>query len=188
MWPGFSPPLRAEPDDDAAIARAWLTCSARTPGDLQQPGPHQDPTLGTRVSAARSPAQAVEIYKRTPTDPRASNPASRHGRLLHAQMDASRGHRANQATSTQGRRFRRSFRRLSRLVNEAFESRERRSPGLSDGPRATGAQPQVPPDEWEADGSAAIAPGDCRRQSYARRNGQGSFRVPMTIPNITRPC
>ena len=84
-------PLRAGADDDAAIAKslADMLRAARQVISSNQTRIN-DPNLGDKgLNGHVVLQQAVEIYKKaTGTDPASVNPASRHGRLLHAQMDA----------------------------------------------------------------------------------------------------
>src|ERR1700675_2108792 len=95
-------PLRAGADDDAAIAKslADMLRAARQVISSNQ-SRINDPNLGDKgLSGQVVLQQAVEIYKKnTGTDPASIDPASRHGRLLHAQMDAIvEATDANQAT------------------------------------------------------------------------------------------
>jgi hypothetical protein len=82
--------LRAEPDDNAAIAKslADMLRAARQVISSNQ-ARINDPNLGDKgLSGLVVLQQAIEIYKKTTgTDPASIDPASRLGRLLHAQMD-----------------------------------------------------------------------------------------------------
>jgi archaellum component FlaG (FlaF/FlaG flagellin family) len=87
----FTATLRAEPDDDAAVAKglADMLRAARQVISSNQ-ARINDPSLGDKgLSGKVVLQQAIEIYKKnTGTDPATINPESRLGRLLHAQMDA----------------------------------------------------------------------------------------------------
>jgi hypothetical protein len=83
--------LRAEPDDDAAIATSladMLRAGRQVISNNQSL--INDPNLGDRgLSGQVVLQQAIEIYKKaTGIDPSSIDPASRPGRLMHAQMDA----------------------------------------------------------------------------------------------------
>src|ERR1700739_506398 len=84
-------PLRAVPDDDAAIATSladMLRAGRQVISNNQ--GLINDPNLGDKGRTGQVVLQqAVEIYKKaTGIDPSGIDPASRFGRLMHAQMDA----------------------------------------------------------------------------------------------------
>ena len=84
-------PLRAAPDDDAAIATSladMLRAGRQVISNNQSL--INDPNLGDKgLSGQVVLQQAIEIYKKTTgMDPSSIDPASRLGRLMHAQMDA----------------------------------------------------------------------------------------------------
>src|SRR3979411_1981587 len=127
----FVAPLYADQDDDAAIAKslADMLRAARQVISSNQ-GRINDPDLGDKgLSGQVVLQQAVEIYKKnTGTDPASIDPASRLGRLLHAQMDAIvEATDANQATiNAKGVGFKAFIPAVfARLVNESFESHAR---------------------------------------------------------------
>src|SRR5437588_2336286 len=83
--------VRAGPDDDAEIAKslADMLRAARQVISTNQ-ARINDPNLGDKgLSGQVVLQQAVDIYKKTTgIDPASIDPASRLGRLLHAQMEA----------------------------------------------------------------------------------------------------
>ena len=87
----LTPPLGAASDDDATIALnlADMLRAARQVISNNQ-ARINDPNLGDKGLTGRVVLeQALVIYKKTTgTDPASIDPASRHGRLLRAQMDA----------------------------------------------------------------------------------------------------
>jgi cytochrome c553 len=154
----FATPLRAGPDDDVAIAKslADMLRAARQVISSNQ-ARINDPNLGDKgLSGQIVLQQAVEIYKKnTGTDPAGIDPASRLGRLLHAQMDAIvEATDANQATiNAKGVGFKAFIPAVfARLVNEAFESRAKDEAQVKvTAPEQLVRNRKSRPDEWEAD-------------------------------------
>lgn len=188
----FSVPLQAEPDDNAAIAKslADMLRAARQVISNNQTRIN-DPDLGDKgLSGQIVLQQAVEIYKKTTgTDPAGIDPASRHGRLLHAQMDAIvEATDANQATiNAKGVGFKAFIPAVfARLVNEAFESRARDEAQVKvTAPEQLVRNRKARPDEWEADviRSKLLQADWPRGQAYAAEataKGRPAFR--MTMP------
>jgi len=151
-------PLRADQGDDATIARslADMLRAARQVISNNQTRIN-DPNLGDKgLSGQVVLQQAVEIYKNTTgTDPASIDLASRHGRLLHAQMDAIvEATDANQATiNAKGVGFKAFIPAVfARLVNEAFESRAKDEAQVKvTAPEQLVRNRKSRPDEWEAD-------------------------------------
>lgn len=87
----FVVPMQAEPADDANIAKnlADMLRAARQVISSNQ-ARINDPNIGDKgLSGQAVLQQAIELYKKaTGTDPASIDPASRLGKLLHAQMDA----------------------------------------------------------------------------------------------------
>ena len=116
-----------------------------------------DPNLGDKgLTGQVVLQQAVEIYKKTTgTDPASIDPASRLGRLLHAQMDAIvAATDSNQATiNAKGVGFKAFIPAVfARLVNEAFESRAKDEAQVKvTAPEQLVRNRKSRPDEWEAD-------------------------------------
>jgi hypothetical protein len=150
--------LRAEPDDNAAIAKslADMLRAARQVISSNQ-ARINDPSLGDKgLTGQVVLQQAVEIYKKTTgTDPASIDPTSRLGRLLHAQMDAIvAATDANQATiNAKGVGFKAFIPAVfARLVNEAFESRAKDEAQVKvTAPEQLVRNRKSRPDEWEAD-------------------------------------
>jgi cytochrome c553 len=184
-------PLRAGPDDDAAIAKslADMLRAARQVISSNQ-ARINDPNLGDKgLSGQIVLQQAVEIYKKnTGTDPAGIDPASRLGRLLHAQMDAIvEATDANQATiNAKGVGFKAFIPAVfARLVNEAFESRAKDEAQVKvTAPEQLVRNRKSRPDEWEADvvRSKLLQADWPRGQSYAAdaaAKGRSAYRMMM---------
>lgn len=151
-------PLCAGPDDDAAIATSLA--------DLLRAGRQvisnnqnliNDPNLGDKgLSGQVVLQQAIEIYKKaTGIDPSGIDPASRLGRLMHAQMDAIvETIDANQATiNAKGVGFKAFIPAVfARLVNESFESHARNEAQVKvTAPEQLVRNRKARPDPWESD-------------------------------------
>ncbi|OAE99605.1 hypothetical protein AYJ54_33080 [Bradyrhizobium centrolobii] len=147
-----------------------------------------DPKLGDKgLSGKALLEQTREIYRRaTGVDPAAVDPASRHGRLLRAQMDAIvEVMDANQATiNAKGTGFKGFIPAVfARLVDEAFA---RRAMGEAEvkitGPPDRIRNRKARPDTWETDviKSKLLAPNWPRDQAYSaavETGGRPAFRV-----------
>jgi cytochrome c553 len=184
-------PLRAGADDDAAIAKslADMLRAARQVISSNQTRIN-DPNLGDKgLNGHVVLQQAVEIYKKaTGTDPASVEPASRHGRLLHAQMDAIvEATDANQATiNAKGVGFKAFIPAVfARLVNEAFESRAKEEAQIKvTAPEQLVRNRKARPDEWEADvmRSKLLQADWPRGQAYAAdavTKGRSAYRMMM---------
>ncbi|MGZ5870556.1 MAG: Tll0287-like domain-containing protein [Bradyrhizobium sp.] len=151
-------PLRAAADDDAVIATslADMLRAARQVISSNQ-NRINDPNLGDKgLGGPVVLQQAVELYKKaTGTDPASIDPASRHARLLHAEMDAIvEVTDANQATiNAKGVGFKAFIPAVfARLVTEAFESRAKDEAQIKvTAPEQLVRNRKSRPDEWEAD-------------------------------------
>jgi hypothetical protein len=147
-----------------------------------------DPRIGDKgLSGDALIKQARDIYRTTTgVDPVTIDPASRHGRLLRAQMDAIvEVMDANQATiNATGTGFKGFIPAVfARLVNEAFA---RRSKGEAE-VKATAPPDRIRnrkarPDVWETDviKSKLLAPNWPRNQAYSaavETGGRPAFRV-----------
>jgi cytochrome c553 len=183
--------LRAEPDDNAAIAKslADMLRAARQVISSNQ-ARINDPNLGDKgLSGQVVLQQAVEIYRKTTgTDPAGIDPASRLGRLLHAQMDAIvEATDANQATiNAKGVGFKAFIPAVfGRLVNEAFEIRAKDEAQVKvTAPEQLVRNRKSRPDEWEADViRGKLLQADWPRgQSYAAdatAKGRSAYRMMM---------
>ena len=154
----FTASLGAETDDNAVIAQslADMLRAARQVISNNQ-GRINDPSLGDKgLSGKVVLQQAVEIYKKsTGTDPASIDPASRHGRLLRAQMDAIvEATDANQATiNAKGVGFKAFIPAVfARLVNEAFENQAKDEAEIKvTAPEQLVRNRKARPDEWEAE-------------------------------------
>ena len=188
----FVAPLYADQDDDAAIAKslADMLRAARQVISSNQ-ARINDPNLGDKgLSGQVVLQQAVEIYKKnTGTDPASIDPASRLGRLLHAQMDAIvEATDANQATiNAKGVGFKAFIPAVfARLVNEAFESRAKDEAQVKvTAPEQLVRNRKSRPDQWEGDviRSKLLQADWPRGQAYtavATAKGRSAFR--MTMP------
>jgi cytochrome c553 len=184
-------PLRAGADDDAAIAKslADMLRAARQVISSNQIRIN-DPNLGDKgLSGNVVLQQAIEIFKKaTGTDPASIDPASRHGRLLHAQMDAIvEVTDANQATiNAKGVGFKAFIPAVfARLVNEAFESRAKDEAQIKvTAPEQLVRNRKSRPDEWEGDviRSKLLHADWPRGQAYAAdavTKGRSAYRMMM---------
>jgi cytochrome c553 len=184
-------PLRAGADDDAAIAKslADMLRAARQVISNNQTRIN-DPNLGDKgLNGNVVLQQAIEIYKKTTgTDPASVDPASRHGRLLHAQMDAIvEVTDANQATiNAKGVGFKAFIPAVfARLVNEAFESRAKDEAQVKvTAPEQLVRNRKARPDEWEGDvmRSKLLQADWPRGQAYAAdavTKGRSAYRMMM---------
>ena len=184
-------PLRAGADDDAAIAKslADMLRAARQVISNNQTRIN-DPNLGDKgLNGNVVLQQAVEIYKKTTgTDPASVDPASRHGKLLHAQMDAIvEVTDANQATiNAKGVGFKAFIPAVfARLVNEAFESRAKDEAQVKvTAPEQLVRNRKARPDEWEGDvmRSKLLQADWPRGQAYAAdavTKGRSAYRMMM---------
>jgi Protein of unknown function (DUF3365) len=151
-------PLCAGPDDDAAIATSladMLRAGRQVISNNQKL--INDPNLGDKgLSGQVVLQQAIEIYKKaTGTDPSGIDQASRHGRLMHAQMDAIvETIDANQATiNAKGVGFKAFIPAIfARLVNESFESHARNEAQIKvTAPEQLVRNRKARPDPWESD-------------------------------------
>ena len=154
----FVVPVQAEPADDANIARnlADMLRAARQVISSNQ-ARINDPNLGDKgLSGQVVLQQAIELYKKTTgTDPASIDPASRLGRLLHAQMDAIvEVTDANQANiNAKGVGFKAFIPAVfARLVNESFESHARNEAQIKvTAPDQLVRNRKARPDPWESD-------------------------------------
>ena len=151
-------PLRAAPDDDAAIATSladMLRAGRQVISNNQSL--INDPNLGDKgLSGQVVLQQAIEIYKKTTgIDPSSIDPASRLGRLMHAQMDAIvEVTNANQATiNAKGVGFKAFIPAVfARLVNESFESHAKNEAEVKvTAPEQLVRNRKARPDPWESD-------------------------------------
>jgi hypothetical protein len=151
-------PLLAGPDDDAAIATSlagMLRAGRQVISNNQSL--INDPNLGDKgLSGQVVLQQAIEIYKKTTgIDPSSIDPASRLGRLLHAQMDAIvEVTNANQATiNAKGVGFKAFIPAVfARLVNESFESHAKNEAEVKvTAPEQLVRNRKARPDPWESD-------------------------------------
>ncbi|MFI5011877.1 MAG: DUF3365 domain-containing protein [Hyphomicrobiales bacterium] len=185
-------PLRAGPDDDDAVIAKSLADMLRAARQVISSNQNRinDPNLGDKgLSGQVVLQQAVEIYKTTTgTDLASINPASRHGRLLRAQMDAiAEATDANQATiNVKGVGFKAFIPAVfARLVNEAFESHEKDVAQIKvTAPEYLVRNRKARPDEWEADviRSKLLQADWPRGQSFAAVadvKGRRAFRMMM---------
>jgi hypothetical protein len=192
-------PLRAGADDDAAIAKslADMLRAARQVISSNQTRIN-DPNLGDKgLSGNVVLQQAIEIFKKaTGTDPASIDPASRHGRLLHAQMDAIvEVTDANQATiNAKGVGFKAFIPAVfARLVNEAFESRAKDEAQIKvTAPEQLVRNRKSRPDEWEGDviRSKLLHADWPRGQAYAAdavTKGRSAYRM-MTPEYYATSC
>lgn len=187
----FAAPLRAGADDDAAVAKslADMLRAARQVISSNQ-ARINDPNLGDKgLSGQVVLQQAIEIYKKnTGTDPAAIDPASRHGRLLHAQMDAIvEVTDANQATiNAKGVGFKAFIPAVfARLANEAFETRAKDEALVKvTAPEQLVRNRKARPDEWEGDviRGKLLQANWPRGQAYAAdavSKGRSAYRMMM---------
>ncbi len=185
------PPAGAVSDDDATIAKslADMLRAARQVISNNQ-GRINDPNLGDKgLSGQVVLEQAVEAYKKnTGTDPAGVDPASRHGRILRAQMDAVvEATDANQATiNAKGVGFKGFIPAVfARLVNEAFENRAKNDAQVKvTAPEQLVRNRKARPDAWETDviRGKLLQPDWPRGQAYSaetRINDRQAFRMMM---------
>jgi len=181
----------ASDDDDGAISRslADMLRAARQVISNNQ-ARINDPNLGDKgLSGQVVLTQAIEIYKKTTgTDPESIDPASRHGRLLRAQMDAIvEATDANQATiNAKGVGFKAFIPAVfARLVNEAFESRARNEAQVKvTAPEQLVRNRKARPDAWENDvmRTKLLSPDWPRGQAFAadvETKGRPAYRMMM---------
>jgi archaellum component FlaG (FlaF/FlaG flagellin family) len=184
-------PAGAVSDDDATIAKslADMLRAARQVISNNQ-GRINDPNLGDKgLSGHAVLEQAVEAYKKnTGTDPAGIDPASRHGRLLRAQMEAVvEVTDANQATiNAKGVGFNGFIpAAFARLVNEAFENRAKNDAQMKvTAPEQLVRNRKARPDAWETDViRGKLLQSDWPRgQAYSaetRINDRQAFRMMM---------
>lgn len=151
------PSLGASADDDVTIATslADMLRAARQVISNNQVRIN-DPILGDKgLTGNVVLEQALIIYKKnTGTDPASIDSASRHGRLLRAQMDAIvEATDANQATiNAKGVGFKGFIPAVfARLVNEAFENRARNEAQVKvTAPEQLVRNRKARPDAWES--------------------------------------
>lgn len=186
-----APPMRAAAEDDAAIAKslADMLRAARQVISSNQTRIN-DPSIGDKgLSGSVVLQQSLELYKKTTgTDPATIDPASRHGRLLRAQMDAIvEVTDANQSTiNAKGVGFKAFIPAVfARLVNEAFESRAKDEAQIKvTAPEQLVRNRKSRPDEWESDviRSKLLGADWPRGQAYAAEaltRGRASYRMMM---------
>ena len=184
-------PLRAASDDDATIANSLATMlrAARQVISSSQDRIN-DPNLGDKGLTGRVVLErAVEIYRKAAgTIPQTLDPASRHGRLLHAQMDAIvEVMDANQATiNAKGVAFKAFIPAVfARLVNEAFETRAKTEAQVKvTAPEQLVRNRKARPDAWESDviRKQLLAPDWPRGQAFSadtQTKDRQAFRMMM---------
>jgi len=183
--------LRAVPDDDAVIAKSladMLRAGRQVISNNQSR--INDPNIGDKgLSGQVVLQQAVEIYKKnTGMDPTSVDPASRLGKLLHAQMNAIvEATDANQATiNAKGIGFKAFIPAVfARLVNEAFESHAKDQAQVKvTAPENLVRNRKSRPDQWEAEviRSKLLQADWPRGQEYsaiADSKGKSAFRMMM---------
>ncbi len=169
-------------DSLAAMLRAGRTVISSNQARIN------DPALGPKgLDGATVLARSIEIYQQgTGIDPRTLDPASRHGRLLAAEMAAiSEVMDANQASiNAPGTGFKGFIPAVfARLVSEAFS---RRANGEAEmrvtAPLNLVRNRKARPDAWEATtiSTKFLAPGWPTGQSYEERteiDGKPVFRI-----------
>ena len=154
----FVVPMQAEPADDANIAKnlADMLRAARQVISNNQ-ARINDPNIGDKgLSGQAVLQQAIELYKKaTGTDPASIDPASRLGRLLHAQMDAivevTDANQANINAKDVG--FKAFIPAVfARLVNESFENHARNEAQIKvTAPEQLVRNRKAKPDPWESE-------------------------------------
>ena len=151
-------PVQAAPADDANIAKNLADMLRAARQVISSNQAHiNDPNLGDKgLSGQVVLQQAIELYKKaTGTDPASIDPASRLGRLLHAQMDAIvEVTDANQANiNAKGVGFKAFIPAVfARLVNESFENRARNEAQIKvTAPDQLVRNRKARPDPWESD-------------------------------------
>jgi hypothetical protein len=183
--------LAASPDDDAVIAKslAEMLRAGRSVISANQ-GRINDPTLGDKgLSGAAVLQQAVKIYQAsTGTDPATIDPASRHGKLLHAEMDAIvEVMDSHQATiNAMGTGFKGFIPAVfGRLVSEAFGARAEGAAQIKvTAPEYLVRNLKARPNAWENEiiKTKLLAPDWPRGQPYdavVETNGRPAFRMMM---------
>jgi len=183
--------LRAEPDDDAAIATslADMLRAGRQVISSNQ-GLINDPNIGDKgLTGHVVLQQAVEIYKKaTGMDPAGIDPASRLGRLMRAQMDAIvETIDANQTTiNAKGVGFKAFIPAVfARLVNESFESHAKNEAQIKvTAPEQLVRNRKSRPDQWESDviRNKLLQADWPRGQAYAAEvdtRGRSAYRMMM---------
>jgi hypothetical protein len=183
--------LRAEPDDDAAIATS-LADMLRAGRQVisSNHGLINDPNIGDKgLTGHVVLQQAVEIYKKaTGMDPAAIDPASRLGRLMRAQMDAIvETIDANQTTiNAKGVGFKAFIPAVfARLVNESFESHAKNEAQIKvTAPEQLVRNRKSRPDQWESDviRNKLLQADWPRGQAYAAEvdtRGRSAYRMMM---------
>ena len=184
--------LHAASDDDTTIAKslADMLRAARQVISNNQ-ARINDPNLGDKGLSGRVVLeQAIEIYKKnTGIDPGTIDPASRHGRLLRAQMDSiAEATDANQATiNAKGVGFKAFIPAVfARLVNEAFDNRAKSEAHVKvTAPEQLVRNRKARPDAWESDviRTKLLQPDWPRGQAFTAETqikGQQAFR--MMVP------
>ena len=184
-------PLRAEPTDDANIAKslADMLRAARQVISSNQ-ARINDPNLGDKgLTGQVVLQQAVEIFKKTTgTDPAAIDPTSRLGRLMHAQMDAIvQATDANQATiNAKGVGFKAFIPAVfARLVNESFERHAGNEAQIKvTAPEQLVRNRKSRPDQWESEviRGKLLQKNWPRGQAYAAEidtKGRAAYRMMM---------
>jgi hypothetical protein len=176
-------------DDDAAIARDLAEMLRAGRGVISSNQARiNDPNLGDKgLGGKQVLQQAVAIYqKATGREPSAVDPATRAGRLLHAEMDAiAEVMDSNQATINQpGVGFKAFIPAVfGRLVSEAFN---KRVPGEAEmkvtAPKELVRNRKSRPDAWENEVIVKHlqAPGWPKGQEYAatvETGGRSAFRI-----------
>ncbi len=187
-------PMKAEaaPDEDATIAMslAEMLRAGRTVISNNQELIN-NPNLGDKgLSGDAVLLQALKIYQSTTgIDPATIDPASRHGKLLRAQMDAIvEATDANQATiNAKGTGFKAFIPAVfARLVNEAFERRAGSQALIKvTAPEQLVRNRKARPDGWEKEviTGKLLSPGWPNGQPYSavvETNGRQAFR--MMVP------
>lgn len=189
----------AADDNDPLIARslAEMLRAGRTVISSNQDRLN-DPKLGDKgLSGGAVLQQAMKIYQTsTGTDPATIDPASRHGRLLHAEMDAIvEVMDANQATiNAPGVGFKGFIpATFARLVDEAFARRANGEAVIKvTAPKPLVRNRKARPDAWENEviTTKLLAPDWPKGQVYsatAEAGGRQAFR--MMVPEYYRaPC
>lgn len=187
----FIAPMRAEPTDDASIAKnlAEMLRAARQVISSNQ-ARINDPNLGDKgLTGQVVLQQAVEIFKKTTgTDPASIDSKSRFGKLMQAQMDAIvETTDANQATiNAKGVGFKAFIPAVfARLVNESFESHARNEAQIKvTAPEQLVRNRKSRPDEWESEviRSKLLREDWPRGQAYAAdvdTKGRTAYRMMM---------
>jgi hypothetical protein len=178
-------------DDDALIAKslADMLRAGRTVISTNQ-SRINDPTLGDKgLSGQAVLQQAMKIYQTTTgTDPSSIDPASRHGKLLHAEMDAMVAVMDEHQTiiNTPGTGFKGFIPAVfGRLVSEEFEKRAAGAALIKvTAPEYLVRNLKARPSAWENDiiKTKLLAPDWPRGKPYdavVDSNGRQAFRMMM---------